>query len=63
LGNDYEVQYEFCVSHFLKKKLILNNKKYLILNKIFVENNNIIVLFGDDKNYFERFDNWFNNFL
>jgi hypothetical protein len=59
LGNDFQVHYGFCVSEFLKKKIISNEKKYEILNKILNENN-ISVLFGDDKNYFETFDNWFN---
>jgi len=62
LGNDFEVHYGFCVSEFLKKKLISNEEKYKILNKIFNENN-ISVLFGDDENYFETFDTWFNNSL
>jgi hypothetical protein len=62
LGDDFEVHYGFCVSEFLKKKLISNEKKYLILNTIFNEND-IVVLFGDDENYFETFDNWFNNSL
>jgi hypothetical protein len=62
LGDDFEVHYGFCVSEFLKKKLISNEKKYTILNTIFNENN-ITVLFGDDKNYFEKFDSWFNNSL
>jgi hypothetical protein len=46
----------------LKKKIISNEKKYTILNTIFNENN-IAVLFGDDENYFETFDIWFNNSL
>ena len=62
LGDDFEVHYGFCVSEFLKKKLISNEKKFTILNTILNENN-IAVLFGDDKNYFETFDNWFNNSL
>ena len=33
-----------------------------ILNTILNENN-IKVLFGDDENYFETFDTWFNNSL
>lgn len=60
LGNDFEVYYGFCVSDFLKQKLTSNEKKYTILNTIFNETN-IAVLFGDDANYFETFDNWFNN--
>lgn len=62
LGDDFEVYYGFCVSDFLKKKLISNEKKYTILNTIFNENN-IDVLFGDDENYFEIFDDWINNSL
>jgi hypothetical protein len=42
----------------LKNKLVSNEKKYTILNTIFNENN-IVVLFGDDVNYFETFDTWF----
>jgi len=62
LGAEFEVFYGFCVSDFLKKKLISNEKKYTILNIIFNETN-IAVLFGDDENYFENFDTWFNNSL
>jgi hypothetical protein len=62
LGDGFEVFYGFCVSEFLKNKLISNEKKYTILNTIFNETN-IVVLFGDDENYFETFDTWFNNSL
>jgi len=62
LGDNFVVQYGFCVSKFLKKKFISKEKKYTILNTILNENN-IVVLFGDDENYFETFDNWFNNSL
>ena len=62
LGAEFEVFYGFCVSEFLKNKLISNEKKYTILNTIFNEIN-IAVLFGDDENYFETFDTWFNNSL
>ena len=60
LGDEFEVYYCLCVSEFLKKKLTSNEKKYITLNTIFNENN-IDVLFGDDENYFETFDKWFNN--
>ena len=62
LGVEFEVFYGFCLSEFLKNKIISNEKKYTILNTIFNENN-IAVLFGDDVNYFETFDTWFNNSL
>jgi len=60
LGDEFDVHYGFCVSQFLKDKLTSNQKKYIILNTIFKENN-IRVLFGDNENYFETFDNWFNS--
>jgi hypothetical protein len=59
LGDNFEVHYGFCVSEFLEKKLISNEKKYATLNTIFNEHN-IVVLFGDNENYFETFDSWFN---
>ena len=62
LGREFEVFYGFCISDFLKNKLTSTEKKYIILNTIFGENN-IDVLFGDDENYFETFDIWFNNSL
>jgi len=57
LGSDFEVVYGFCVNEFLKNKIVSKTKKYIILNTIFNENN-IVVLFGDDENYFETFDKW-----
>jgi hypothetical protein len=62
LGSEFEVFYGFCISAFLKNKLISNEKKYVILNTI-LDENNIAVLFGDDENYFEILDVWFNNSL
>jgi len=44
----------------LKEKITSNEKKYVILHKIF-EENNIAVLFGEDENYFETLDNWWYN--
>jgi len=62
LGEEFEVVYGFCVSEFLQKKLVSSDKKYEILN-IILNENNIEVLFGDDENYFERLDIWFNSSL
>lgn len=62
LGTDFEVHYGFCVNEFLKKKLTSNDKKYTTLNVIF-NDANITVLFGDDDNYFETLNEWFNNSL
>ena len=57
LGTEFEVYYGFCVSEFLKNKLVSNKPKYIILNKI-LKKHNIAVLFGDDENYFETLDTW-----
>ena len=62
LGADFEVHYGFCVSNFLKNKLISNEKKYTTLCSILRESN-IEVLFGDDDDYFEKLDSWLNNSL
>jgi len=62
LGNNFEVHYGFCLSNFLKNKMISTEEKYVILNIIFCENN-ISVLFGDDDDYFEKLDEWINNSL
>lgn len=57
LGENWEVHYGFCVSSFLKDKMTSTDKKYTVLNKILGENS-INVLFGDDDDYFTKFDNW-----
>jgi hypothetical protein len=57
LDESFEVHYGFCVSEFLQKKLQSDEKKYTILNTIFKEAN-IVVLFGDESNYFEKLDEW-----
>jgi hypothetical protein len=62
LGNEFEVNYCLCINRYLQNLLVSNNKKYLILNEILSENK-IDILFGDDDNYFESFDSWFNNSL
>jgi hypothetical protein len=59
LGADFEVYYGFCISTFLKNKLVSTDKKYQILNTILNENG-IAVLFGDDDDYFDTFDAWLN---
>jgi hypothetical protein len=62
LGADFEVFYGFCVSEFLKKKLVSNEKKYTVLNAILKESD-IAVLYGDDEDYFETLDAWFTRSL
>ncbi len=55
---DFEIYYCLVVNNYLKEKLESNIIKYKLLNVILKENN-IKVLFGDEPNYFETFDEWF----
>jgi len=56
-GPEFEIQYGFCVSEFLQKKILSGTPKYKNLRKI-LEENNIPILFGNDANYFETLDSW-----
>jgi hypothetical protein len=56
-GPEFEIQYGFCVSEFLQKKILSGTPKYNNLRKI-LEENNIPILFGNDANYFETLDSW-----
>ena len=62
LGDKFNIYYGLCVNSYLKTLLLSSHQKYTILLTILKENN-IICLFGDDINYFETFDVWFNNSL
>lgn len=57
LSNNFEVYYAFCVNNYIKNKLLSFQQKYLTLNTILNESN-IIVLFGEDNNYFNTLDSW-----
>ena len=57
LGDAFRVEYAYCVSDFLKKKLTSDEKKFRILQQIHMEAG-IKVLFGSDDDYFEKFDLW-----
>jgi hypothetical protein len=62
LEGKFQVEYAFCVSQFLQNKITSNEKKYIVFNKL-MKKHNIHILFGDNENYFETFDIWFNNSL
>lgn len=57
LGDRFKVEYAFCVSSFLKEKMVSSEKKYIILNTILKEHN-ITILFGENKSYFDTLDKW-----
>lgn len=60
LGNNFSVQYAFCISEFLKKEYIADCKKSEALRHI-NEKYSISVLFGDDTDYFGKLDAWINS--
>ena len=57
LENKFEVKYAFCVSKFLQDKILTQDRKHLIFNKIMARHD-IDILFGDDLNYFDKLDKW-----
>jgi len=60
-GENFIIEYAYCINYFLQQKLSSNNKKYTILNEILNENN-IITLYGNDDNYYSKLNDWINNF-
>jgi hypothetical protein len=60
MGDNFEIEYGYCVSNFLKNKFMSVDIKYKILKKI-LDENKIDVLYGEDDNYFETLDRWIYN--
>lgn len=56
-----EVSYAYCVSQFLEKKLKSNKDKYIIWNKMFLQDD-ITLFYGGNDNYFLRLNEWINSF-
>lgn len=59
LGDDFTVYYGFCVNDFLKKRVVSDTKKYVVLRKM-LEEDNIDMLYGDDEDYYEKLEAWIN---
>jgi hypothetical protein len=60
LGENFNVQYGFCISAFLKKDYIADCVKSKALRHI-NKKYGIAVLYGDDENYYETLDTWINS--
>lgn len=52
-----QVDYAFSISNFLKKKFISDTLKYVILRKLFIEDN-ITVFYGEDNDYSQQLNTW-----
>jgi hypothetical protein len=60
LGENFQVEYAFCISIYLKNLYNSDHKKWKILKES-NEKNNIPVLFGDDDDYYSKLDEWINS--
>ena len=56
---NFTVHYAFCVSDFLKKDYTSDKKKWVLLRGRH-KKYGIMVLFGDDPDYYETLDAWIN---
>ena len=57
LGDEFEIEYAYCLSSFLQKKYTSKQKKFEIMRKLH-KDEGIVVLFGDDEDYFTKLDEW-----
>lgn len=53
VGEDFNIEYAFCLSAFLKKKYLSDTLKFKIMRKLH-KDDNITVLFGSDSDYFSK---------
>jgi hypothetical protein len=55
---NFEIDYSYCVNNFLENKICCSDIKWIIFNKILLENN-INIFYKNDDNYKEQIYNWF----
>jgi hypothetical protein len=56
-----DVSYAYCLSGFLEKKIKSNKGKFIIWNKLFLQDE-ITILYGENDDYFVKLNEWINNF-
>jgi hypothetical protein len=61
LGDNFIVEYAYCINKFLSKKFNSDNQKYDVLKQILKENN-IVVLHANKPNYYEKLECWIKKF-
>lgn len=60
LGENFTVQYAFCISEFLKKEYLADTVKGKALRYVIAKNKTPI-LFGEDDDYYSKLDTWINS--
>lgn len=61
LGDNFSIDYAYCINKFLSEKFNSDNQKYNILRQILKENN-IIVLHAGKSNYYDKLEDWIKAF-
>lgn len=61
--NRVKIHYAFCVNDYIRKTLITPNKPKCNCLREYLEEENVPVFFGEDKDFLERFFDWLNSFL
>lgn len=57
LGEDFSVEYSYCVSDFLANKFEIPDKKFKYLKSAFTKHN-INLFYGDNEDYTEKLNKW-----
>ncbi len=60
IGNNFVIEYAYCINDFLSNKINSNEKKYIILKQI-LDENKINILHANNSNYFDKLEEWINN--
>jgi DNA adenine methylase len=58
VGDQFEIEYAFCVNDFIKTFLHNNKGKHTHFYDIVTQDYTIPVFFGEDSDYFQRLGNW-----
>jgi hypothetical protein len=57
LGEKFSVEYKLCLNSFYKRKIEEKCEKYTLLCRI-LEESDIDLLYGEDKDYFDKLNLW-----
>ncbi len=60
IGEYYDIEYSYCLSDFLKKKIESKTKKFEIFMQI-MDEYKIKIFYGKDEDYFDKIYEWINN--